>query len=232
MFALFLSCGKAPSDEFQAYELNVLRDNPKPLQYRTDNEEIVQGLPAFGKWMFDHDYTPSKWSDEEINDKHIREPINIIIADSISQTENEAEQNLMNALEQAGYENRWGHSSGYKGLIDNIYCKQFPGDDFRAISNGSFAFDNNHGRIFGPYHKNGVYYFTAAMSRESGYYHEYISFVQARDDFALSLNTHSNYKHTKKIWLHNFLNTDSETTGDHDGYAIFIEATDLSISGK
>gem|GEM_PF-1510054 len=222
---LTLSCGGEQGYESQAYEYQYFREKIETVVYKTENEEVIHGLPEIGKWLFDPDYEPSHWISEEFNDKILREPINIVIADSISQTAKEAEQNLIDALEKAGYKNRWGHSSGYKGLIDNIYCNQFPQDTYHAISDESFLFDNNHGRIFGPQYKNGFYYFTGALSRESGYYHDYISFAQARNEFAESLNTNTNYKLSKKIWLDNLLNTEDLITGDHDGYAILIVAT-------
>jgi hypothetical protein len=220
--AFLLFIGKKPVEAYLSAIPYDLNDTATTHEGKPGNNEVVQGLPKIGKWMFDPDYKPSQWSDKELDDKIIREPINIIIADSISKTGNEAEQNLLDALEKAGYKNRWGHASGFKGLIDNIYCNQFPSDSFHSISDESFLFDNNHGRIFGPYYKNGTYYFTGAMSRESGYYHDYISFGQARDGFVESLSAKTNYKLIRKVWLNNLINKDNLTTGDHDGYAVLI----------
>lgn len=216
--------GKKPVEAYLTYKSHDLSGSPESNDSKSKNTETTDGLPKIGKWMFDPDYKPSQWTEEETDGKIIREPINIIITDSISQTSAEAEQNLLIALEKAGYENRWGHSSGFKGLIDNIYCNQFPGDNLHSISDDSFLFDNNHGRIFGPYFKNGIYYFTAAMSRESGYFHDYISFIQAREGFVESLISKAGYKLIKKVWLNNIINKDDLSTGDHDGYADLISA--------
>ncbi|RPI15740.1 MAG: hypothetical protein EHM58_13435 [Ignavibacteriae bacterium] len=221
----FVSCGKKQINTDQSIDSKLLNTKLNTVEYRTDNEEIISGLPEIGRWMFDSNLVLASWLGKKLDNKSIREPINIIIVDSISGSEDEAKKNLMRAFTDAGLKNRWGHTSGYKGLIDSVFCSQFPGKNFYAFSDKPFEFDNNHGRIFGPYFKNGFYYFTGALSRESGYYHNYISFIQARDEIAASLDERTNYKFTKKVWLDNAINNDSATTGDHDGYAILIEVT-------
>jgi hypothetical protein len=200
------------------------KEQTRSVEYKTANEEIVEGLPEIGRWMFDSAGMPASWLGKKLDGKSIREPINVIIADSISRSAQEAGRNLIDALDKAGYKNRWGHTSGYKGLLDTAYCTQLQEESFHAFSNEPFELNNNHGRIFGPYFKNGTYYFTGALSREKGYVHDYISFTQARDDLAASLDARTNYKLFTKIKLDNSINSDSLTTGDHDGYAILLKA--------
>jgi hypothetical protein len=225
MFVFVLqSCSKKQVDTTQILQSELSKEKGKTTEYKTQNEEIIAGLPEIGKWMFDSNLVPSSWLGKKLGNKSFREPINVIIADSISKSYEEAKNNLRNAFIKAGYDYRWGHSSGYKGLIDSVYCSQFPDEYFHAFSNKPFELNNNHGRIFGPYLKNGVYYFTGALSRESGYYHNYISFAQARNDLAASLDAKTGYKFINKIWLDNIIENDSLTTGDHDGYAILIKA--------
>jgi hypothetical protein len=221
---ILLSCGKKSIDTNQSAESILLKEKGNTTKYKTENEEVLKGLPEIGKWMFDSNLVPSSWLGKKLGNKMFREPINIIIEDSISKSSDEAKNNLMKAFIKAGYDDRWGHSSGYKGLIDSAYCNQFPAEYFHAFSDNPFELNNNHGRIFGPYFKNGVYYFTGALSRESGYYHHYISFTQARDNLTASLDSKTGYKLMNKIWLDNAIDNDSLTTGDHDGYAILIKA--------
>jgi len=52
----------------------------------------------------------------------------------------------------------------------------------------------------------------------------FISFDEARDNFALKLNEGSVYKIAGSIDLHNIINTEKETTADHDGKAVVFEA--------
>jgi hypothetical protein len=218
--SLLIACSKK-----QDSDINKIHQQQKEsgsTEYITEHETKINGLPAIGKWMFDSTGMPSAWLGKMLNGKAIIEPINIIIIDSASGSVDEAKQNLMSAFDKAGYNDRWGHSSGYKGLIAGRYYHQMPEKYFHAFSSHPLEFDNNHGRIFGPHFAGGVYYFTGALSRESGYFHNYISFTQARDDLAAALDSKTSYKLLKKENLNNSVTSDSLTTGDHDGNAILI----------
>lgn len=215
----FICCGK--KNEISTNN-RLPKEQTESTEYKHENQTLIDGLPSIGKWMFDSANMPSSWLGKKLEGKNIREPINIIIIDSVSKSVDEAKKNLISAFNKAGYEDRWGHSSGYKGLMDSNYFNQLPEKYFHAFSTHPFEFDNNHGRIFGPYFKNNVYYFTGALSREKGYVHYYISFTQARDDLAASLDSKTGYKLIKKINLNNSIDSDSLTTDDHDGYAILI----------
>ncbi len=217
---LLLSCTKKhETDTGRLQEQKIQSQN---LEYKNENETAINGLPVIGKWMFDSTEMPSSWLGKKLDGKSIMEPINIIIVDSVSKSDDEAKQNLISAFDKAGYKDRWGHSSGYKGLIGGSYYSQLPEKYFHAFSNHPLEFDNNHGRIFGPHSSNGVYYFTGALSRESGYFHNYISFTQARDEFAEAIDSKTLYKLIRKESLNNSIVSDSLTTGDHDGNAILI----------
>ncbi len=192
---------------------------------KLENQSAPNYLPEIGKWMVDSTGKPSSWLGKKLDGKTIREPINIIIIDSVSKSVDEAKQNLISAFDKAGYKDRWGHSSGYKGLIAGIYFNQIPDEYFHAFSTRPFEFDNNHGRIFGPCPAGGIYYFAGALSRESGYSHNYISFTRARDDLAASLNSNTAYKIIGKVELNNSIVSDSLTTGDHDGNAVLISVS-------
>jgi hypothetical protein len=217
---LFFSCSK--KHETDSGKLQEQKQKSQSTEYKNENEMLINGLPAIGKWMFDSTGMPSSWLGKKPRGKSIREPINIIIVDSVSKSADESKQNLTSAFDKAGYEDRWGHSSGYKGLIGGSYYSQLPEKYFHAFSNHPLELDNNHGRIFGPHAVNGVYYYTGSLSRESGYFHNYISFTQARDDFSSALDSKTSYKLVEKVNLDNSISSDSLATGDHDGNAILI----------
>ena len=58
--------------------------------------EISQpaGLPAIGKWMLDPSLQPAHWLGERYRGKSLREPINIILADGVAKTADEATERL------------------------------------------------------------------------------------------------------------------------------------------
>ncbi len=187
-------------------------------------------LPEVGKWMLDADSAPSQWLGEVYEGRHLREPINIIILDHVADSVDEAKSRLIEAATTAGYPSRTGHSSGYQGYIAGQLFAQLPEENDHAFSNRPFYLNNNHGRIFGPYLYQGSYLFIGAFSREkvaplASVRHQYVSFNQARDDFAESLDRKTAYKTTGFVSLDNAIVTDPDiTTGDHDGTAVLIMA--------
>lgn len=90
--------------------------------------------------------------------------------------------------------------------------------------------NNDHGRIFGPYLHEGAYLFVGAFSREkvtplSKIKHEFVSFNQARDDFAGNMDKRTKYRISGYVNLSNVIVDDAKiTTGDHDGIAVSIVA--------
>jgi hypothetical protein len=197
-----------------------------------DSREITTHghLLKIGKWMIGPDGTDAHWLGEIYRGKKLREPINIIIADPFATSSGEAIRRLVEACAKAGYEYRFGHSSGYFGFIGDQLYGQVPPKKQHAFSDGPFEFNNNHGRIFGPRLENGKYYFIAAFSREevdplSKVKHGFVSFNRARDDFAGLLDLRTSYKITAYLSLENAMISDKDvTTGDHDGVAIQITA--------
>jgi hypothetical protein len=176
--------------------------------------------------MYKSDKNKADWLGAKINNKSFREPINIIIADSISKSAGEAENNLIINFNKAGFKLRIGHSSGYLGYIENNFYNQVHRNNSKTFSDAPFEISNCHGRIFGPCEINGVYYFSGAMSKEKVVVkipiHEYDSFNIARDKLANNLNSKTNYKTTGYVEMLNSISSDSLTTGDHDGKAILI----------
>jgi len=188
----------------------------------------LSDFPAIGKGMLNSEGEPANWLNQRYQDKELLEPINIIIIDKKATTPEEAKSQLRASVLRAGYDSRMGHSSGYKGLINNKQYEQLPEEPNHAFSDHFFIFPNNHGRIFGPHYYEGKYYFIAAFSREgidifAKVKHVYDSFTVARDDFAERLSGNSEYRITGEVDLGNRIMLDSsQTTGDHDGMAIVL----------
>lgn len=205
------------------YFLNPISKHLPDLAYIS-----LKDYPSLGQWMYTQEKVPAHWLGQKYQGKELREPINMVIVDEKAASIAEAESHFLEACKLAGYASRTGHSSGYQGLIGGSFLSQLPREEKHAFSNALFIYPNNHGRAFGLYEENGVYYITAAFSRENfnlfaDVKHGFVSFNQARDDFAVRLNEHSDYKITGKLDLENSCSpTDKLTTGDHDGAAILL----------
>jgi hypothetical protein len=227
---------------FQFLVLPTSAQNPKKnaIEYITGNIllksnilnssdiAIVDGFPVIGKWMYQDDMMRAHWLGIKWENKNLIEPINVILIDKRSKTIDEAISILFENLNKAGYTDRTPHSSGYLGYIGDRFYSQLPQEKHHAFSNEISEIDNNHGRIFGPYHYNGSYIFTGAFSREiidpvSKVDHHYGSFNRARDEFSQSINKKSAYRIAGFVDLKNFiLNSIENTTGDHDGIAVVL----------
>jgi hypothetical protein len=189
-----------------------------------------EGLPPIGKWMLTAQGVPSDWLGEIYGGKNLREPINVIIVDEGASSVEDAKARLLAAAAQAGYPIRFGHSTGYQGIIGGQLHAQLPQGRDDAFSNDIFEVSNNHGRIFGPHIVGLTYLFTGAFSREEvdpfrDPPHQYGSFNRARDDFTQRLDRSTSYKVSSFVNLGNALIGDPKlTTGDHDGMAVVVRA--------
>jgi hypothetical protein len=188
----------------------------------------LPNLPTIGRWMIDKDGSASHWLGELVDGKQLHEPINVILVDAVSSSPADAQQSLLAAAASAGYPVRFGHSTGYRGLIGNALYGQLPHGRDDAFSNRIFEETNNHGRIFGPHEFKGAYVFIGAFSRESVNFlhdpvHRYASFNEARDDFARALAARTSFQLTGTVALDNAIPDNPKfTTGDHDGQAVVL----------
>lgn len=240
MFAIWLICAVVTSCTTSSNQTTVLQkpdanesiSGASVANFRPAPDDVARPalLPEIGKWMLDPDRTPAHWIGEIYHGKTLREPINIIIVDQAANSPEEAKQRLIEACSAAGYPSREGHSSGYQGYIGGQLYGQLPEDKDHAFSNEPYVINNNHGRIFGPYVHEGTYLFIGALSREkvaplSKVKHQYVSFNQARDDFAQNINRKTEYRINGYVNLGNVITDDPKiTTGDHDGMAISLKA--------
>lgn len=200
--------------------------------FATPDYAVVAGMPNIGKWMLQSDgVTVANWLGATLNGKTIQEPINVIIIDGFATSVENAKARLMSKTDTAGYKSRTGHSTGYKGYLGNTTFNQQPEEDNHAFSTTFFWLNNNHGRTFGPYLYNGKYYFIGAFSREviaiSNPIHKYDSFATARNDFASKMVSKAGYRQLTSVSLQNAIPSTNTalTTGDHDGMAVVLEAT-------
>jgi hypothetical protein len=187
-------------------------------------------LPAIGKWMVGPDGKIAHWLGETVDGKALREPINVVLVDSVSADPEEAVRRIEAAATAAGYPVRIGHSAGYRAVLGDKLVGQIPTRRDSAFSNNLFELTNNHGRMFGPYRFGNSYVFTGAFSRErvrlEPARHEFESFNQARDDFARQLSLKSEFKLSGTVNLDNAIVGEPDIgTGDHDGVAVLLETT-------
>jgi hypothetical protein len=203
---------------------------PSSPQLATDAEATPPGLPAIGKWMIDHSGTVAHWLGAHLEGKRLYEPINVILIDEGATSAEDARERLIKAVAAAGYKTRFGHSTGYRGLIGGTLYHQLPQGRDDAFSNRLFEESNNHGRVFGPHQTPEGFVFIAAFSRERVNYlewpvHRYGSFNVARDDLARHLAAGQAYEPSHHVTLGNAVTEHPEvTTGDHDGCAVVLRA--------
>jgi hypothetical protein len=202
---------------------------PDQVVTASDALATPPGLPPIGKWMIDSQGTVAHWLGEIYQGKRLYEPINVILIDAMAVSEADAVRRLIAATEAAGYPIRFGHSTGYRGIIGGDFYDQLPQGRDDAFSNRLFEETNNHGRVFGPHRFGDVYVFIAAFSRESVNLlerpaHRFASFTAARDDLARRLDANTPFKAAGFVPLGNAIDDPAVTTADHDGRAAMLRA--------
>ena len=222
VLTLFIIAGAVP--------MTVQGQAQQPITLAAEAVAHPPGLPAIGRWMVARDGTIAHWLGEIVDGKHLHEPINVIMIDEGATSADDAKRRLIAAAAAAGFPVRFGHSTGYHGVIAGTLYGQLPQGRDDAFSNRIFEESNNHGRIFGPHRfDGGGYIFIAAFSREQVNFmhwpaHRYESFNAARDGFARGLDEHSVFKAAGHVPLGNAVNDVQVTTGDHDGRAVLLRA--------
>jgi hypothetical protein len=189
----------------------------------------VIALPTIGSWLMVEDGSPAHWLGALYEGKTLIEPINVAVIDPLAITSDEALDKFLSATSTGGFGEKWGHSSGYWALIGNEMFPQISSHDDTAFSDGQAVFENNHGRIFGPLRDGDRWVFVGALSRESfhpfaAHHHQFVSFNQARDQFAQRLSQGDTYRLWGYSLLGNVRNDAEGTTADHDGQAVVLEA--------
>jgi hypothetical protein len=191
-------------------------------------KNILSGI-SIGPWLLHENGTYANWLGIKVFGKKIKEPINVVIIDQYSKSEEQAISKIIKQTKIAGYEEEYGHSAGYCSDINGIRYKQIPNNRRMAFSNKDFFQTNNHGRIIGPANINGTFVFVGAFSTErpsifKGFKHLFVSFNKARDDFCAKMDKFSIYTNEGILSIGNIANDSDTTTADHDGNAIVLIA--------
>jgi hypothetical protein len=182
----------------------------------------------FNSFVLKDENTVALWLGEKIKGKNLVQPINLVIIDKVSVSEEESIKKLETLCHNTGYKKRGGHSSGYIGILNKKIYTQLPKEFRVSYSDDDFWKPNNHIRFFGPYkNDNNEFVFIGEASRErfelfAFIHHKYVSFNQARNDFTNKATGFSSNISNKCVLLDNTMNTEFYSSGDHDGYAYII----------
>ncbi|CAM4424680.1 hypothetical protein [Deinococcus marmoris] len=205
---------------------------PDPASFRAAPGDVVQkidGVGDLGRWMITKNLENATWLGEKVGGRTLREPINVVMIDSIARSPEDATRRMLDAMNKAGYGPKNMHSDGYYGYLNGELKPQFPQGKGLAFSDGPWYDSNNHGRVFGPFEMSGKTVFIASFSREDFRWlprpgHPYNSFQVAREDLSKQLAARTVYQPQGFIDLDSALDTPTETTGDHDGRALLLVA--------
>ena len=160
-------------------EVEITRKLQEYINTKAVNYTYTISGINIGSWML-----LSKDTEDRAHwlDSWIYEPITNMWKDKVSSTSSDALKRVSDHLEEVGYGLSSCHSYAYYGYIDETY--KYNANDKKTWSDDYWFVDNNHGRIFGPV-KVGNYWVTlGAFSRETGIWHKFINFYEARNKAA------------------------------------------------
>ncbi|WP_235660496.1 hypothetical protein [Mycolicibacterium gilvum] len=200
------------------------------------DDQVDTEYGDIGKWMLDSRGEIADYGGLPYEGRTVLEPVNVVIVDSRSRSTLEATWRLNAAMWRAGFPPRLIHSTGFRGLIDSQLYRQQPRGLLVGYSDAFFLLPNNHGRIFGPdpVETSSGYVWSGAFSTEEFVFyqglprHAYVSGNDARDALAAKLVTSGRATLGTPVSLENSYNTDTVTTGDHDGYAAVLMLNNLT----
>lgn len=206
---------------------------PSPTdQFTTEYGDI-------GKWMLQWNGEIADYGGLPYEGRTVLEPVNVIIVDQTSKTTLGAAWRLNAAMRRAGFPPRLIHSTGFRGYIDDQRYRQQPRGLLVGYSDDFFLLPNNHGRIFGPdpIETSSGFVWSGAFSTEELVWtgllprHAYVSSNMARDALVADLVTRGRARLGGTVELANAYNTDTTTTGDHDGFAVVVILNDVNLFG-
>lgn len=183
-----------------------------------------------GVWMLQSNGQISNWGGKPYEGRTLLEPVNVIVIDPDSKNSVQSTIKLNAAMARAGFPAQPVHSTGFQGTIDGETYGQQPGGIVLAFSDNFFLLPNDHGRMFGPALAAGGegYVWTGAFSTETldlgqgQLGHEYVSSTIARDELVRRLVLSGGATVVDVVPIGNAVDTATETTGDHDGYAVVL----------
>ncbi|MGE3657748.1 MAG: hypothetical protein AB7G47_13260 [Mycolicibacterium sp.] len=203
------------------------------------DDQVTTEYGAIGKWMLEWDGDIADYGGLPYEDRTVLEPVNVIIVDPTAKTAWGAAFRLSVAMRSAGFPPRLFHSTGFRGLIDGRRYWQMPRGFLVGYSDGFFLLPNNHGRIFGPdpIETTSGYVWSGAFSTEEFVFHQgaprhaYLSSAMARDSLVAQLVASGRATLGHSASLNNSFNTDTTTTGDHDGNAAVVILNASAVVG-
>lgn len=203
----------------------ITRTHAASTELATASDAIDTPYGAIGKWMLASNGQVSNYGGAKYQNKTLLEAINVIIVDPTSKSPTESTTKLNNAMNSVGFPSSFGHTTGFKGMINKKIYTQQPTAWLDAYSDNAFWTTNNHGRIFGPaVAATGGYVYSGSFSTEvpSWFWHVYTSSNVARDTLANKFAT-KGFTKLPSVDMANDINTASTSTGDHDGIAVVIK---------
>jgi hypothetical protein len=214
----------------------VIGNNPVSTGPGVPSADDVVQTPYgdIGTWLLESNGQISDFGGQRIDGKSLLEPINVIIVDPTSSTAAEATAKFNARMSQAGFPALPIHTGGFQGTIDDVTYGQLPTGGLDAYSNNFFLLPDDHARAFGPdpLQTPAGFVWTVAVSREqigllNGILptHVYTSYNAARDELASQL-MQDGATLVGIVPLGNSVDSATQTTGDHDGYAIVIQLND------
>lgn len=193
-------------------------------------DQVSTQYGNIGKWMIEPSGQISDYGGQLEDGKTLLEPVNVVIVDTKSKNAFQARIRLNQAMRAAGFPPQPIHTGGFRGIINGKTYRQQPSGLLQGYSDNFFLETNNHGRIFGPapVATSGGYVWSGAFSEEEwGTYkgrpaHLYVSSNVARDALAAKMVASGRATSAGQVSLDNAYNTDTVTTGDHDGEAVVL----------
>ncbi|MDG4668263.1 hypothetical protein [Mycobacterium sp. 236(2023)] len=222
------------ADEVAADEVEVAPADIDPEPPSPDDEAVTQ-YGDIGKWMLDSTGGIADYGGLPYEGRTVLEAVNVVIVDPTSRSALEATWRLNAAMRRAGFPARLIHSTGFRGLIDGELYRQQPRGLLVGYSDNFFLLPNNHGRIFGPdpVETSSGYVWSGSFSTEEFVFyqglprHAYLSSQEARTALASGFVASGRATLSGTVPLGNSYNTETTTTGDHDGYAVVITLNNL-----
>ena len=201
-------------------------DTPVP----SPTDQTATEFGDIGKWMLDRGGAIADYGGRPYEGKTVLEAVNVVIVDPTSRNALQATWRLNAAMRRAGFPPRMIHSTGFRGLIDDRRYRQQPGGLLVGYSDDFFLRTNNHGRIFGPdpLETASGYVWSGSFSTEKLVFqgilprHDYVSSNTARAALAARLVASGRAHLGDVVSLDNSYNSETMTTGDHDGSAVVI----------
>ncbi len=217
----------SPTPTLANAEPAIAQEAPSP------DDEVPTDYGDIGKWMLKSDGEIANYGGQTYDGKTLLEPGNVIIVDPKSTSAAQANRRLNAAMFWSGFPAQPIHSTGFEGSIDDVTYGQKPKVPLLGYSDNFFIFPNDHGRIFGPdpVETDEGYVWTGAFSTEEfAIYnglpaHTYVSSNTARAALAMALIASGRATYGGMVPLDNAYNTETTTTGDHDGYAVVLILT-------